>query len=213
LETLVAQNALILQSQFAGRGTADLSMLVGGGGGESASLTGARGAAALEVHRRNLVENPEMVTQTIRGNMAKAVGGDPHAPSDAVAYMRHHGGFRNHADLGHVVVMVAELWNELELSNIPLAHAKVGLLLLAIEQAALNSRWELATLMSFGSEPDFHMMSRVSKATLLRPHSRLADPRWAVAAQAYISNAASSAEAFRKFKGKGKGKDDDEKGN
>jgi len=196
----------MLQAMFAQRQQSDLTIL-GGGGGESGNSGGARGAAALEVHRRTLVEQPSLVVDTVRQNMARMNGTDPMAGTDAHEYWRRQGGFRQHPDLGHVASMVADIWNEHEMGNAVAAHARTGLLLMSIEQVTLNSRWEMAMLMSHSREPDHTMMARAAPSSMLRPASALAEPRWVAAASAYLRDGASVAEAFRRFKGKGKGKD------
>ena len=153
------------------------------------------------------MERPSQVVEAIRQNMARMIGSDPTAGTDAHEYWRRQGGFRQHADLGHVAAMVADIWNEHEMGNAVAAHARTGLLLMCIEQVTLNSRWEMALLMGHSREPDHSMMARSAPSSMLRPASALAAPRWVAAASAYLRDGASVAEAFRRFKGKGKGKD------
>ena len=108
----------------------------------------ARGAAALEVHRRRVVEDPEAVTQQIRTMVATANGSDPRSPQDALAFFRRQGCFAGHQDLGYLATGLAQVWNLLEVGSAEEAHARVGLLLVAADQTCFDNRWEMSFLVS-----------------------------------------------------------------
>jgi len=210
LEAMLAQNALLYQHLIAMRAPGDMVAL-GGAATGGAAIGGARGAAALAYQGKELEDNPEGVTTAVRTNMAKALQTDPSSPQDAIEYWRRHGTFRNKSDLGHMAHLVAQIWNALEAGAYQEAHARVAMALVAADQAAQDSRWERALLMSHGMEPDTTPMNRSAARSALRPYSRLAEPRWAAAAQTFIKDSAAAAEALAKAgKGGRKGKKDDE---
>ena len=75
----------------------DLFLLPGGGGeGGAGSLTGERGAAALEVQRIKILINPSSLTVLIRANMAKRNGTDPNSPQDMNLCFEKNGRFAGH---------------------------------------------------------------------------------------------------------------------
>eukprot|EP00974_Lingulodinium_polyedra_P012069 1165136-Lingulodinium_polyedra.AAC.1 len=76
-----------------------------------------------------------------------------------------------------------------------------------MDQVCRDNRWELAALMGQLPEPDSEAMARAADRGALVNHSRLAEPRWAAAAAAYLRDGAALQETFRRSKGKGKGKD------
>ena len=201
LETLVAQNCLLLQGLWQNQGS-DLAILGGGSasGGSDGGAAGARGAAALEVQRRQVEERPLAVTASVRAMLARSLGSDPASPQDALEFLRRHGAFLKNVDIAYLATMLAEIWNLLETSQVDLAHARVGLALAAADQAARDNRWEAA-------EPSPEALSRPPPRSVLRPHSPLVEPRWMAAAQAYIRDSAAVGAALRR-KGKGKGKDE-----
>ena len=60
-------------------------------------------------------------------------------------------------------------------------------------------------------EPDHTALTRAPPRGSLRTNSRLAEPRWTAAAQAYVTAQANTVEARRKLgKGDGKGTDKEE---
>ena len=213
LETLVAQQCMILQNLY-GRVQGqhgDLSLLDGAGSSGGGAGAGARGAAALEVQRRELEETPGLVVQAIRTRLARALGSDPGAPQDAQEYLRRHAAFARHHDLGYAMTLIAEAWNAMEMLSPELAQARVGLALAACDQATRDNRWELGYLVAHVQEPAAEAASRTPGRSLLRPTSPLLEPRWTAAAQAYVRDSAAVASAFGKG-GKGKkGKGDKEK--
>ena len=95
---------------------------------------GAQSAEALESPRSQLEAYPEAVTQTLRQNMARALRSDPSRTGcdrvGSFGFLR----FSHQRDLGHVAATRAEVRNALEMQDVSMARAWVGLLLMAIEQ-------------------------------------------------------------------------------
>ena len=204
LAALAAQSAMFLQAFASLRtGSGTEPELVDSSG--SVSMVGTRGSTALEQHGRMLTQHPETVAQAIRENMAGQLATGPSQPQDALEYLRRHCGFRERDDLAHMMVLVATVWNHMELGHDEQAHALAGLTLLAGDQASRDGRWEMAQLMSRAPPTPAEMTYRWPVKDLLRPFSPLASPKWAAAAQAYLREAAGTEEAYKKY-GDGRGK-------
>ena len=143
---------------------------------------GARGAAPLEIPRNQLEASPETVTQTLRQNMARAVRSDPSRTGcGRVGSFGDSCAFSHHRDLGHVAATRAEVRKSLEMQDVPMSHAGVGLLLVAIEETTRDSRWYLAKLMWHLPDPPLEAMSRSVDRNALFNRLRLAKSRWAAA--------------------------------
>jgi hypothetical protein len=209
LETLVAQNAILMQTLATQRmqgGDPTLDAASGGGFGA------ARGSAQLGSLRHQLDSTPEAVTQEIRSNLALALGSSPSAAQDALAYVRQCCGFAGRPDLSYPAVMMAQAWNALEMGDVAQAQARIGLGLAGIDQSSRDGRWEIGFLLSRSAEVPQEAASRRPLRTLLAPHSQMASASWVAAAQNYLREAALTEKAIREYgKGKGngkKGKDD-----
>ena len=87
--------------------------------------------------------------------------------------------------MGHVQGLLAHAWNLMELDRVDRAHAGVGLVMTALEQVTLDDR-DLAFLLTHQADPSARMMGRQPERSALRPFSRLAEPRWIVAAVGYL---------------------------
>ena len=212
VEALIAQNALLVNALTAReRPPTDLGVLLaGGGGGADGTLTGARGAAALEVQRAQLEDKPQEIIATLRRNLAKANGTAPGGPQDAVEFYRRHGCYKFHQDAGYCASAASEIWNELEMGRTDLAQARLGLLIMSLDQLTRDDRWDVSFLMIHAAEPEYTALYRAPPRGSLRANSRLAEPRWVAAAQAYAKDQAATVEARRKLgKGGGKTKEDD----
>lgn len=212
LETLVAQNALLMQALAtqrlggAGEGAADLDS------SSSSAVTGARGAAALERFAAIQASKPQEVVTEVRRNLARMVGSTADSPQDALEYIRRHGGFGGKPDLGECMNILSSVWNDLELGKVDEAHAKVAMGMVAVDQASRDRRWEIATLVGNFPRASPEAMSRYPVKDLLQPSSPLAAPRWIAAAQQYIREASSTEESFRRYTGKNGKKGKDKKG-
>jgi hypothetical protein len=207
LESLVAQNAMLLQALFQNRPNG----LVGLGAGDTSgdAVGGARGAQARDVQRRRLLQQPESVSNSTRQLFATALGSDPDAPQDALEYLRRHGCWARHRDLAYAMTMLAEIWNCLEQGQVATAHARAGLALAGCDQACRDNRWELGFLCSMSGQPSAEALSRSAVQSLLVPHSPLIEPHIIAAASQFVKDAAATQSVLRKGKSKGKGKEDD----
>ena len=137
LETMVAQNSLMLQALALGRSDGDGDR----GSGIGGDLFGpARGSDRLESYRRELATRPGSITQDVRTQMALALGSSAEYPQDALEYMRRHTGFSTKTDLGHCFTLAAQIWNAMEASEWEQAQARTALLLVACDQAARDGR-------------------------------------------------------------------------
>lgn len=200
-----ATTALLARSAAA---SADPMMaLMGGtddlGGGAGAKLPGARGAAALEVYRRQLESQPAAYTATIRRNARRAMSAGDHDTDPRVNSMREFltrsvpfGQAKGVAYLGFGMATVADYMAEGQWEK---AEATVLLLFCAVEQASLDrGRWSLAWLLTHLPEPPWGQIAQTPPADALRPFGRLSEPAWTAAAMAYTKDAAALNEMRRK---------------
>jgi len=207
LETMVAQNSLMLQALAMGRSNGDGDRDSGMGGDIFGPV---RGSDRLEAYRRELASRPGSVTQEVRTQMALALGSSAEYPQDALEFMRRHTGFATKADLGHCFTLAAQVWNAMEASDWEQAQARTALMMVACDQAARDGRWEVAHLLGRGTAPSHEAMTRRPEKTILVPQTPLARAPWVTAANAYLRETVATEEAFRKFEmgmaGKGKDK-------
>ena len=81
-------------------------------------------------------------------------------------------------------------------------EALLAMMMVALEQALHEGRWDLAWLITFMPDPPFHLMAKHPGSSELRPFGRLTHPVWSAAMTAYAKDAASLHELRRKFTGK-----------
>ena len=94
------------------------------------------------------------------------------------------------------------MWDEFRAGKEETALATLSLLLVAVEQAALDeSSWSLAWLLSLLPEPPWPSMSRRPDAQALRPYAKLADTRWVAAGLAFMRDVDRIRAARREHKG------------
>ena len=220
---LLAQTTAAITALSRKAASSDLSLLSGGGAeAGSGSLTGATGAAAMEVQRMELHDRPSSVTDTIRANMAKASGTDPNSPQDAFLFFEKNGRFADHMKEGAFMSMIlAQIWNQLETGQVEAAHASTAVAMCAIDQWGISQNLEFGYLWTHLSDPPFSHMSRNSRTRDLRPFSKLVPPRWVAASAAYLRDMDSLADRIQprrqyppggdKGDPKGKGKSKKEK--
>ena len=187
-----------------------------GGGGR---MPGARGAASMELLRRDLQARPSAWAAMIRRNAEEALAGSTDDPDprvrSMVEFVMRTGTItranRTSAYLGYGIARVADLMSR---GRHDMAEATVLLLLTALEQSQRdNGRWQLAWLLTHLPEPPWSQMAPGSSGSVdsLRPFGHLADPTWTTAAMAYTKDAASLAEIRRKFNDdRGGGKTEEE---
>ena len=189
------------------------------GSAAGGKMPGARGAASMEMLRRDLNARPTAWSAIIRGNAEQALAGtsddpDPRVRS-LVEFVVRTGtiskGNRTAAYLGYGIARVADLQAR---GQHAMAEALVLLLLTALEQAQRdNGRWQLAWLLTHMPEPPWAQMAAGTSGSVdsLRPFGHLADTTWTTAAMAYTKDAASLAEIRKKFNDdRGGGKTEEE---
>ncbi|CAK0893022.1 unnamed protein product [Prorocentrum cordatum] len=177
------------------------------GPGVAGEMPGARGAAGMEMLRRDLQMRPAAWSNMIRGNTELALAGANDDPDPRVCSIEEfvvragsiNRGNRTAAHLGFGLARVADLMAR---GQREMAEAVVLLLLTALEQAQRNNgRWQLSWLLTHLPEQPWLQMASGHSGSVdsLRAFGHLAGPTWAAAAMAYTKGAASLADARRKF--------------
>ena len=178
-------------------------------------LPGAKGAAALELYRNDLEQDPGHWSKRIRMNAQRAVSEtlDPErAPTMhefMLKYMPWGKAGRGITYLGFLIATSLDCMHRGEWLR---GEALLHLGLVALEQSLHDSgRWGMAWLMTFLPEPPWHVLQQGMMVDSIRPFGRLADPGWTAAAMAYVRDAASLAELRKKGPGGGGGQDNGKK--
>lgn len=213
LEQMKATNVLLQQrSGVSGGSLADLAN-EDIGMGPSPKLPGAKGAAALELLRRELRQHPARFTAAIRRNAREALGGgrddctDPRVAS-LKEYVVRQVPFGKARTSAYFMYGIAEAVDALGRGDAAGAEATLLLLLAAGEQCAVdNGRWSLGWLLTHLPEPPFSALLPAPTPGELRPYGKLSDPAWVASAVAYMKDMAALQE-LRKKTGKGEGKGD-----
>ena len=166
-------------------------MLQGDDDTDELRLPGAKGAAAMELLADLLRRQPGVFTASVERAMLRAASHHPGAAAEPIAsaraYLMHEVPFGSFRTLGFLGWGIATAWDHLRDGRIPEARAVLSLLLVAIEQVALDEgKWSLAWLLTHLPEPPWATMSRRPEAGALRPFARLADARWIAAAMGYM---------------------------
>ncbi|CAK0876277.1 unnamed protein product [Prorocentrum cordatum] len=189
------------------------------GSAAAGEMPGARGAASMEMLRRDLQARPAAWSAMIRRNAEVALAGTSDDPDPRVRSLVEfvvrtgtiNRGNRTATYLGFGIARVADL---LARGQLEAAEAVILLLLTALEQAQRdNGRSQLAWLLTHLPEPPWSQMTTGSSGSVdsLRPFGHLAEPTWTTAAMAYTKDAASLAEIRNKFNNdRGGGKKDEE---
>ena len=154
---------------------------------------GTRGATAQRARRKMLREDPEAVSRAIRSNRDERL--------DGTGMMgRSHGGrtktylvqevpFNRARTATYAAFGLAEVFDLMELGHWRAAEAQVGLLLVALEQSAMdNWKWHHASKLLLMAEPPFHHLLEVQGTTMEEPVSHLANAEWVTAAMAYAKD-------------------------
>ncbi|CAK0794315.1 unnamed protein product, partial [Prorocentrum cordatum] len=156
------------------------------GSAAAGKMPGARGAASMEMLRRDLQARPAAWAAMIRRNAEVALAGTSDDPDPRVRSLVEfvvrtgtiNRGIRTAAYLGFGIARVADL---LARGQLEAAEAVILLLLTALEQAQRDNGRSSGSVDS------------------LRPFGHLAEPTWTAAAMAHTKDAASLAEIRKKF--------------
>jgi len=166
------------------------------------TFRGARGAMAMEKHRRLVARHPERIVVQMREARNAALCGPAQLEGVTNSYR---GYFASEVPFGkartaaYLVFGLCEVADLMEAGKAEAAHATVLLLLAAAEQAALHEwHWPPAWLLTHLPEPPFSRISHAPQRDMARPLSRLADPRLVAASMAYLRDIATVAEAGRR---------------
>ena len=205
-----------------GGGDAVLSAMLGSSHGLSGTeadlerpMTGAKGAAAMELWRQLVREQPEVVIRRPRGNMREALFAGPE-PLGSEEEDRHRCSLRQYFQsvvcvdkargLGYMLWLLCTVADLLHQGATSQAEALVLLGICAGEQASLDEgRWTLAWMFTHLPEPDWGRVGRRPNASVLRPFSRLLPPAWAAAASAFVRDMSALSELKKKARSEGKG--------
>ena len=117
---------------------------------------------------------------------------------NTTAYLSTQVPFGQAKSVAYVAFAAASIFDLLEGRRFQMAEAQLGLLLCAIEQAALREwRWNHAWLLTHQPEPPWHRIRHTLDRSSIQTMSRLASPVWMAATIAYSRDAAVLAEADR----------------
>ncbi|CAK0813826.1 unnamed protein product, partial [Prorocentrum cordatum] len=211
LMALLARQASLMGAlaQSGGRQPDALSLLADGGRdeglGESSGmrLGGARGAAALELFRRQVQSSPQAVSALVRRNRQLNMTGaaSEEGMSDSTRnYFARNVPFGQARSSAFLVFGMAEVFDLMERALWRAAEAQLALLLCASEQAALREwRWTSAWLLTHLPEPPWTSIRQAPARGQIRPMSRLASPEWVAAAIGYTKDTLALEGAERKL--------------
>lgn len=210
LRTLQAQATALTTLAAHGGVHGDEPDLLGGAPSDAFSLRsmgGARGAAAMEMHRRELRDNPGRVAGKIRANRDRCLTGNAVLPGVVNTFR---GYFTSEVPFGQARTAAYMCFGMVEVADLMASgnweHAEATLLLLlaATEQAALQEwQWGAAWLLTHLPDPPWQRIRYAPARDSIRPLSRLADPALAAAAVAYLRDMAVLGDAQkRQFGGK-----------
>ena len=188
-----------------------LKHLAGSGGGDILSLPGARGAAALELYRRDFLSKPEVYTKTVRENAAVALDMHVDAPPANlfVSFLtRYMAWGRASKATVHLAYGMGHCLDQMAAGRWSHAEATLATLLAGLEQSLLDEgRWTVGWLLTHLPDPPWHLLSTSPATAQGRPFGRLAPPSWTAAASAYVRDAAALEELRRRGMRTGGGED------
>ena len=168
-------------------------------------MPGARGAASMELLRRQLLNSPSVWAATIRRNAAATLGAssddtDPRTHSMAEYMVRTGALIRPQKSTAYLGWGIARVCDMIQRGEWDKAEAYLLLMLVACEQSTKDAgRWHLAWVLSFQVEPPWGQMQSYAQEDLYRPFGALADPQWTTAAMAWARDAASLKEMRAKL--------------
>ena len=203
---LAAHTQALLGNQRGRHSPDAMDLLVGGNGGDSGSgldhLPGARGAASMEILRRSMIQDVGAVTARIRRDRNQAmmgIGSYQGQASSTRDYLTKELAMGHNKTGCYLAFDLAEVFDLMEAGAWQQAEMTVGLLLCAVEQAALeNWHWQTGWLLTHLPEPPFHLVSRQPDTAAVRPFSKLADHAWVASALQMTKDAATIQEAQKK---------------
>ena len=175
-----------------------------GGDGDGLRLPGAKGAAALELYRQDLLRDPESWSSTIRCNAARALSENSSAAD--MSFLEFLTKFMPWGKAGrgmtYIGFLIGHALDQMGRGEWHRAETTLCLGLVAMEQSLHDAgRWNMALLLTHLPKPPFHVLQQGMPLDSLRPFGRLADPAWTSAVVAFIKDAAALSELRRKGMG------------
>lgn len=148
-----------------------------------------KGGATRELMLRALRERPGTFSLRVQSNIRQALGPESRSRSapDVRRYLERYGCFAQQQSLGYMTWAVAGVLNALWAEEWEAAADQTALLLVALEQVALDGgRWDVGWTMTLGEEPPWGTLARPASSLGLRTFPRSADQAWCAAALAWI---------------------------
>ena len=158
--------------------------------------SGKRAAAARRALRSALVEHPGDLSAVIERHMWEDLSsqtltpGSPVASLSARAWTEHRSKIGAYKSIAHAAWGVSGALDALFRNDVPSARARLCLLLLQLDQCAVDrGGWQLAAELSLEAPPPFSVLSQhqpPNTADGELPYSRLLDARWAEIALSHL---------------------------
>ena len=158
--------------------------------------SGKRAAAARRALRSALVEHPGDLSAVIERHMWEDLSsqtltpGSPAASLSARAWTEHRSKIGAYKSIAHAAWGVSGALDALFRNDVPSARARLCLLLLQLDQCAVDrGGWQLAAELSLEAPPPFSVLSQhqpPNTADGELPYSRLLDARWAEIALSHL---------------------------
>ena len=148
----------------------------------------------MEALERRLAAAPKEFSRRIRENrnrwvMGAAVVGAPCLSTRT--YLAQEVPFNGAVGSAHLMFGMGDVFDLMEQGQWHLAEARLGMLLVAGEQAAMdNWKWHHASKLTMMPDPPFHALLQVPGSNLSEPISHLADPSWISTSMAYSKDLA-----------------------
>ena len=183
------QNALLLQKVL-GKQPADpiMGALSGSDSGSAGSSQGVKGCVAREAFCKT-AQDLDVIATSVRRNALAELGMDISREDESVMrrYIERRIPLADHRLLCHVATLAAEGWAVAFKSQNQQMLGFLGLLLMFVEQVALDhGKVQLGWLLTGLAEPNHQIHFSHSKTPGLKPFSRLANPVWVSANLAYL---------------------------
>lgn len=158
--------------------------------------TGKRSAAARRALRSMLVDQPAEISAMIERLMWEDISSTTLTPGvqnhsfSCRAWMEHRSRIGSYKTLAHSAWGVAGALDALLNNNVASARARLGILMLQMDQTAVDGgNWYLSSELSLESPPPFSALEghrQPNVAAGESPYSRILDPRWAELAVAHL---------------------------
>ena len=152
------------------------------------SSTGVRGAAQRDRFMQTLIDRPGTMSAQVMRNMRRRLGRASMTETpDPQLYLERFGGFADARETGLVSWSVARILESIWTRDAASAADRASLLLVALEQAALDrGSWDLAWILTMQEDPPQSLFARQGPQVVPRAFSALANQTWATAGMAYL---------------------------